>query len=60
MVVAEDIDKLDAWVRHPNTPGRKRRRYLDVLTALRQAGLAWPPLSKKELRHNAGRKEGRP
>ena len=44
-------------VRYPNTPGNKGRRYLDVLTALRQAGLTWPPLSKKELRAQR-RKEG--
>lgn len=37
-------------VRHPNSPSRSRRRFLDVVTRVRAHGLAWPPPSKKELR----------
>ena len=35
---------------YPATPGRSRRRYTDVLCALRQYGLVWPPPSTKEQR----------
>jgi hypothetical protein len=37
-------------VRYPATPSNPRRRLLDVLTAIRRHGLAWPPPSKKEQR----------
>jgi len=37
-------------VRYPNTPSRSRRRFLDVVTALRAHGLPWPAPSKSELR----------
>ena len=39
------------WVvKYPATPSRPRRRYLDVVTAVRANGLDWPPPSKKEQR----------
>lgn len=37
-------------VRYPATPSRSRRRRLDVLTAVKRAGLPWPMPSKKEQR----------
>jgi hypothetical protein len=40
----------DYVVRYPATPSNPRRRFLEVVTAVRQHGLAWPPPSKKELR----------
>jgi hypothetical protein len=43
--------------RYPCTPSRARRRYLDVVTALRAHGLPWPAPSKSELR-SMRRKEG--
>ncbi len=44
-------------VRYPKTPGRSRRRYLDVVTAVRKHGLPWPAPSRSELRAQR-RKEG--
>ncbi|WP_121231359.1 hypothetical protein [Saccharothrix variisporea] len=44
-------------VRYPKTPGKSRRRWLDVLTAVRAHGLPWPAPSKSELRAQR-RKEG--
>jgi hypothetical protein len=35
---------------YPCSPSNPRRRWLDVLTKVKKAGLPWPPLSKKELR----------
>lgn len=46
-------------VRYPATPGNSRRRLLDVVTAVREHGLVWPPPSKKEQRAQR-RREGRP
>ena len=37
-------------VRYPATPSNPRRRRLDVLTAVKKAGLPWPTPSKKERR----------
>jgi hypothetical protein len=37
-------------VGYPCTAGKSRRRRLDVLTAVKKAGLPWPPPSKKERR----------
>lgn len=37
-------------VRYPATPSNERRRLADVLTALKRAGIAWPPPSKSEQR----------
>lgn len=45
--------------RYPATPSNPRRRLLDVVTAVRAHGLAWPPPSKKEQRSQR-RKEDRP
>jgi hypothetical protein len=36
--------------RYPATPRNPRRRFLEVVTAVRQHGLPWPPPSKKERR----------
>lgn len=36
--------------RYPATPSNKRRRYVEVVVALRKHGLVWPRPSKKELR----------
>jgi hypothetical protein len=36
--------------RYPATPSNPRRRLLDVITAVRAAGLPWPAPSKKEQR----------
>jgi hypothetical protein len=44
-------------VRYPSTPGNPRRRRLDVLTAVKRAGLSWPVPSKKEQKAQR-RKEG--
>ena len=35
---------------YPATPGRKERRYREVVIALKKHGLVWPPPSKKEQR----------
>jgi hypothetical protein len=43
--------------RYPATPSNPRRRYTDVLVALKSAGLVWPPPSKKEQRSQRSRKE---
>jgi hypothetical protein len=43
--------------RYPATPGRKERRYQEVVLALKKHGLVWPPPSKKEQR-SMRRKEG--
>lgn len=45
-------------VRYPATPSNPRRRLLDVVTATRRYGLAWPPPSRKEQRAQR-RKDGR-
>lgn len=45
-------------VRYPATPSNPRRRRLDVLTAVKKAGLPWPAPSKKEQRAQRN-KEGR-
>ncbi|OBG19440.1 hypothetical protein A5765_02375 [Mycolicibacterium celeriflavum] len=37
-------------VRYPATPSNPHRRRLDVLTAVKKAGLPWPAPSKKEQR----------
>jgi hypothetical protein len=37
-------------VRYPATPSNPRRRRLDVLNAVKKAGLPWPTPSKKEQR----------
>jgi hypothetical protein len=37
-------------VRYPATPSNPRRRFAEVVIALRKAGLPWPPPSKKEER----------
>ena len=37
-------------VRYPATPSNPRRRFIDVVTAVRSHGLGWPPPSKKEQR----------
>lgn len=42
-------------VRYPATPSNPRRRFLDVVTAVRAHGLAWPPPSKKEQRAQRGK-----
>lgn len=42
--------------RYPATPSNARRRLLDVITAVRKHGLAWPPPSKGEQR--AQRRKG--
>lgn len=49
----------DYVVRYPATPSNPRRRFLDVVTAVRQHGLPWPPPSKKEQRSQR-RKDSRP
>ncbi|MDP9219403.1 MAG: hypothetical protein M3P23_02565 [Actinomycetota bacterium] len=36
--------------RYPATPSNAYRRRLDLLVALKAAGLTWPPPSKKEQR----------
>jgi len=41
---------------YPATPSNEYRRRRDLLVALKRAGLAWPPPSKKEQR--AQRKKG--
>ncbi|MGH3941818.1 MAG: hypothetical protein ACRDTG_24955 [Pseudonocardiaceae bacterium] len=40
----------DYVVSYPATPSNPRRRFLNVVTAVRHHGLPWPPPSKKELR----------
>lgn len=46
------------WVaRYPKTPSRSRRRYMEVLGALKKNGLVWPIPSKSEQRSER-RKEG--
>lgn len=44
---------------YPATPSRPNRRIADLKNALKRAGLAWPPPSKKEQRSQR-RKEGTP
>jgi len=44
-------------VRYPNSPSRSRRRFLDVVTAVRANGLAWPPPSRKEQRSQRRKKD---
>jgi hypothetical protein len=44
-------------VRYPATPKNERRRFFDVVTAVRRHGLPWPAPSKSELRAQQ-RKEG--
>lgn len=39
---------------YPATPGNKRRRFLDVVGALRHHGIVWPKPSKKEQRSLRG------
>ncbi len=41
-------------VRYPATPGNKRQRFLDVVTAARRYGIRWPKPSKKEQRSLRG------
>lgn len=41
---------------YPATPSNPRRRLADIVTAVRRAGLAWPPPSRKEQR--AARRKG--
>jgi hypothetical protein len=37
------------WIVHyPKTPGRPQRRLADVLTAIKRAGLEWPPPRRKK------------
>lgn len=43
--------------RYPATPSNPRRRLLDVIIALRQAGLTWPPPSKSEQRAQRRKQE---
>ena len=45
-------------VRYPATPSNPRRRRLDVLTAVKKAGLPWPAPSKKEQRAQRRRETG--
>jgi hypothetical protein len=40
----------DYITRYPATPGRKERRFREVVLALRKHGLVWPRPSRKELR----------
>jgi hypothetical protein len=46
----------DYATRHPATPGNKRRRFLDVVVAVRAHGIVWPKPSKKEQRSLRGGK----
>lgn len=46
-------------VRYPATPSNPHRRLLDVLKALRDNGLGWPPPSKKEQRSGRRKDEQR-
>lgn len=42
-------------VRYPSTPRNKRRRFLDVVTAVKKHGLPWPAPSKSEKRAQRGK-----
>lgn len=41
--------------RYPATPSNKRRRFLDVVVAIRAHGVVWPKPSKKEQRSLRGK-----
>lgn len=43
-------------VRYPATPSNPRRRRMDVLTAVKKAGLPWPAPNKKDQRAQRNRK----
>ena len=45
--------------RYPATPSNPRRRLAEVVSALRQAGLPWPPPSKKEQRAQRRKEAGK-
>ena len=48
----------DYVVNYPATPSNPRRRMLDVMVALKRAGLQIPPPSKKERRSQRRRASG--